>query len=43
MYQPERATGDGTMSLSQLLIPVAILTVWILLQIWVLPRLGIQT
>jgi hypothetical protein len=27
----------------EFLIPLAILTVWIILQVWVLPRLGVKT
>ncbi len=27
----------------EFLIPLAILTVWIILQVWVLPRLGVRT
>jgi hypothetical protein len=27
----------------ELLIPIGILALWIILQVWVLPRLGVQT
>jgi hypothetical protein len=33
-------TGGKTM---ELLIPLAVLAVWIILQGWVLPRLGVKT
>ncbi|HEV3259776.1 MAG TPA: hypothetical protein VG013_23110 [Gemmataceae bacterium] len=33
-------TGDKTM---EILIPLGVLVVWIILQIWVLPRLGVKT
>lgn len=31
------------MEFLQLLIPIGIVAVWIILQIWVLPRMGVQT
>jgi hypothetical protein len=33
-------TGDKTM---EFLIPLGVLVVWIILQVWVLPRLGVKT
>jgi hypothetical protein len=36
----EMDTADKTM---ELLIPAGILVVWIILQAWVLPRLGVKT
>lgn len=29
--------------LMELLIPIAVVAVWLVLQIWVLPRFGVQT
>jgi hypothetical protein len=38
---PEKAyLGDKTM---EFLIPLGVLVVWIILQAWVLPRLGVKT
>jgi hypothetical protein len=36
----QAAAGGKTM---ELLIPVGVLVVWIVLQAWVLPRLGVKT
>lgn len=39
--EPETAdTGGKTM---EFLIPLGVLVVWIILQAWVLPRLGVKT
>ena len=35
-----KATGGKTM---EFLIPLGVLVVWIILQAWVLPRLGVKT
>ena len=40
MYTKNSATGGKNM---ELLIPLAVLVVWIILQAWVLPRLGVKT
>lgn len=38
---PQPAAGGGRTM--ELLIPLGILVVWIILQAWVLPRLGVKT
>jgi hypothetical protein len=39
-WSPDRDKGDNTV---ELLIPLGLLAVWIILQLWVLPRLGVKT
>jgi hypothetical protein len=34
--------GNGGMKM-ELLLPLGILVIWVILQVWVLPRLGVKT
>jgi hypothetical protein len=40
--QPVAANNQGAKPM-ELLIPLGVLVVWIILQAWVLPRLGVKT
>ncbi len=37
------ALRKGTMKMTEFLIMIGILAVWIALQAWILPRMGVQT